>query len=120
MQTTSILLQDSLLLIWNNRDAAERLTLMHNIYAPGIQFFESNDAEPFTGYEPINNLIGKLQADWPADFTFTLQAPLKLNHNMQHASWALGAPNQQPAATGIDVALTEDGKITKLYLFLSA
>ena len=114
----STLLKDSLLLIWNNRNAAERLDTMQKIYAPGITFFESNSSDPFIGFESINALIEKLQQDWPADFEFTLLEPVKINHNIQHISWQLGVPGQQPVAKGSDIAIIEDGKINALYLLL--
>jgi ketosteroid isomerase-like protein len=119
MDTSSILLKDSLLLIWNNRNAAERLAIMEKIYAPDITFFEDDNAQPFIGFEPINNLIEKLQQSWPADFEFILTEAPKSNHNIQHISWHLGITGQEPAATGMDVAIIEGGKIKSLYLLLN-
>jgi hypothetical protein len=118
MNTPSLLLQDSLLLIWNNRNSAERLALMDKTYAPDIAFFEGDDSEPFIGFAAIDSLIQKLQQDWPSDFEFTLTASPKSNHNVQHISWELGVPRQQQVATGTDVAFMENGKIKFLYLFL--
>lgn len=119
MNDTTPALQQSLLLIWNNRDAAERLALMEKCYTPGVHFFERDGAAPFIGFEAINNLIGNLQQNWPATFEFTLQSPVKINNNLQYANWSLGDAGQAPAATGIDIALIEDSKITALYLFLN-
>jgi hypothetical protein len=118
MNTTTILLQDSLLLIWNNRNSAERLELMEKIYAPDISFFESDNSEPFLGFKAIDELIQKLQQDWPSDFEFVLTESPKSNHNIQHIVWQLGIPDQQAVAKGADVAIIEDGKIKSLYLFL--
>lgn len=118
MNTSSNLLQDSLLLIWNNRNSAERLALMERTYAPDITFFESDDSEPFVGFSAIDNLIEKLQQDWPSDFEFVLTESPRSNHNVQQIRWQLGIPGQQPVATGADVALIENGKIKLLYLFL--
>ncbi len=118
MNAPSNLLKDSLLLIWNNRNSAERLALMDRTYAPDITFFESDDSEPFVGFSAIDNLIEKLQQDWPSDFEFVLTGSPKSNHNVQHISWQLGIPGQQPVATGADVAFIENGKIKLLYLFL--
>lgn len=118
MDTSSILLQDSLLLIWNNRNSAERLALMEKIYATDIMFFEGDTSEPFIGFEAIDDLIQKLQQDWSSDFEFTLTEVPKSNHNVQYINWQLGIPGQQPVAKGADVALTEQGKIKSLYLFL--
>ncbi|WP_428660413.1 hypothetical protein [Runella sp.] len=118
MEASSMLLQDSLLGVWNNRNSVERLTLMEKIYNSDILFFEDDKSEPIVGIESIDNLIQKLQQDWPADFEFTLTEAPKSNHNVQHISWQLGASGQQPVAVGVDVAVIEDGKIKSLYLFL--
>lgn len=114
---STILLQDSLLLIWNNRNSAERLALMEKIYSSDIKFYESDNSEPFVGFESINDLIQKLQQDWSPDFEFVLTETPKSNHNIQHISWKLGSTDQT-VATGMDVAIIEDKKIKALYLFL--
>jgi len=119
METSSILLQESLLLIWNNRNAAERLSIMGKIYAPDITFFENDKGQPFIGFESINNLIEKLQQNWSPDFEFTITETPKSNHNVQHISWNLGIPGEEPIAIGMDVAIVESGKIKFLYLFLN-
>lgn len=115
---STILLQDSLLLIWNNRNSAERLLLMEKIYAPDIHFYESDNSEPFIGFESINNLIGKLQQEWASDFEFVLTEAPKSNHNVQHISWKLGT-SELIVATGSDIAIVEGNKIKSLYLFLN-
>jgi len=118
MNTSSTLLQDSLLLIWNNRNSAERLELMEKIYAHDISFFESDNSEPFVGFKAIDELIEKLQQDWPADFEFILTEAPKSNHNIQHIVWQLGVSGQKPVAKGGDIAIIDGGKIKSLYLFL--
>ena len=120
MATTAQLLQDSLLLIWNDRDASKRLAAMQRVYDPSIQFYEHNAGEAIVGHQAINELISRLQAEWPADFLFTLSQPAQANHQVQHAAWALGKPGAPPAATGVDIALVENGLIKALYLLLDA
>jgi hypothetical protein len=120
METSAKLLEDSLLVIWNDRNAGNRLNAMKQVYASDITFYESNDGPAFTGYQAINDLIDKLQSQWPAEFVFELNAPSKVNHQVQHISWNLGVPGQTPVATGIDIAIIEDHKIKSLHLFLDA
>jgi hypothetical protein len=117
MNATSKLLEDSLLLIWNNRNAGERLDLMKRLYAPDIAFFENDTSDAFVGFEAINALIEKLQHDWPVDFEFKLLKSA-VNHDMQHIRWTLGPKGQQPVASGGDVAVIDKGRIKSLYLFL--
>lgn len=118
MKNTNTLLEDSLLVIWNNRNAGERAQAMKNIYAGNIAFYETNEGPAITGHEAINNLISSLQGQWPAEFVFELTGAAKVNHQVQYISWRLGVPGQAPAATGADVAMVNDGLISALYLFL--
>ena len=115
---TAQLLEDSLLIIWNDRNADQRLAAMQRIYAPDITFFEGNAAEPVVGHQAINELITRLQAAWPLEFRFELSKPPQVNHTVQLASWQLGAAGAPPVATGSDVAIVENGLIKTLYLFL--
>ena len=119
METTPKLLEDSLLIIWNDRDASQRLIAMHDVYAADIVFYESNDGPAITGYNEINDLISKLQSTWPPEFAFELTAPSRINHQVQHITWQLGIPSQAPVATGSDVAIVENGKIKSLHLLLN-
>jgi len=118
MAPTAQLLEDSLLIIWNDRDADNRLEAMKGIYAPDIAFYESNQGEAFVGFEAINDLIAKLQSQWPLEFKFELTAAAKVNHQIQQISWRLGIPGQEPMATGMDVAIIADHKIKSLHLLL--
>jgi len=43
---------------------------------------------------------------------------LKLNHQIQHILWTLGAPGDEPVASGMDIAIVEDDSIKELHLFL--
>ena len=118
METSPQLLEDSLLVIWNDRDAGRRLEAMHHVYASDIVFYESNDGKPFKGYEEINSLVEGLQSQWPAEFAFELTAPSRINHEVQQITWKLGIPGQPPVATGSDIAIIEAGKIKYLHLLL--
>ena len=118
MKNTSKLLEDSLLIIWNDRNAQRRMDVMKEIYAPDIVFYETNEGAAIEGYQAINDLITALQSTWPLEFQFKLIAPLKVNHQIQHISWTLGIPGQTPAASGMDIAIIENQKIKSLHLFL--
>ena len=120
MENSAKLLEDSLLVIWNDRDAASRLAAMKNVYATDIVFYESNDGPAITGYQSINDLITKLQAQWPLEFSFVLNRPSQVNHQVQHISWTLGIPGETPVASGMDIALIKNKKIHSLHLFLDS
>lgn len=71
MKNPAQLLEDSLMIIWNNRNSMERLEAMQRIYHPDIHFFESDSGDAIIGYEAINNLITGLQTEWPRNFLFS-------------------------------------------------
>jgi len=112
------LLENSLLVIWNERNADRRLEAMKQIYAPDVHFYEFNTGEAIVGHTAINELIAKLQKEWPSESRFELNKPSQVNHQVQIASWDLGAQGMQPVATGMDVAVIENDLIKSFYLFL--
>ncbi|WP_336517373.1 hypothetical protein [Pollutibacter soli] len=118
MASTAKLLEDSLLVIWNDRNSDKRLETMKQIYAPDIHFYENNDGNAIVGHQAINELISKLQSGWPIEFQFELNKPSQVNHTAQIISWNLGPKGATPIATGMDVAITENDLIKSLYLFL--
>ena len=120
METSAKLLEDSLLIIWNDRNAENRLEAMKVVYDPEIEFHETNEGQAITGYQAINDIISALQAQWPPEFKFELIGAAKVNHQVQHIAWNLGTPGQAPAASGMDVALIKNHKIKSLHLFLNA
>lgn len=120
MRNSAKLLEDSLLIIWNDRNAEKRLTAMKETYAENIEFYESNDGAAITGYQAINDLITNLQAQWPSEFNFTLRRPAQVNHQVQHIAWTLGIPGQTPVASGMDIAIIENDRIKSLHLFLDS
>jgi len=119
MNDLSKILENSLLQIWNNRNAEQRLTIMKKIYSPEIDFFEDNTGAAITGYDAINQLIEKLQTNWPAEFEFSLHKA-QVNHNVNYVTWSLGVPGQPPVASGMDIAIIENDKIKSLYLYLDS
>ena len=120
MKSIEKLLESSLLVIWNDRDAQRRLDAMKEVYAPDIVFYESNEGAAIEGFQAINDLVTALQSKWPLEFKFVMRGPLNVNHQVQHISWTLGVPGQTPAASGMDIAIIEAGKIKSLHLFLDA
>ncbi|GAB3964133.1 hypothetical protein GCM10028806_01240 [Spirosoma terrae] len=112
------LLEDSLLQVWSERDPSKRLKEMKRIYADDIIFYESDSGPAFEGHQAIDSLIGKLQEQWAPEFVFTLTKPVVINHGVSHAAWTLGNPSANPVASGMDIAIIENGLIKALYLYL--
>src|SRR5580765_912513 len=104
MTTPAQLLENSLLVIWNSRNANQRLEEMKKTYAPDVHFYEFNTGNAIVGYTAINEVISKLQSEWPPESKFELNKPVQVNHSVQIASWKLAPEGKQPVATGTDVA----------------
>lgn len=118
MSTTAQLLETSLLVIWNDRNADRRLEVMKKTYVPDVHFYETNGEDPIIGHLAINELISKLQKGWPPESKFELNKPTQINHLIQIASWTLRQQGMKPVATGTDVAVIENDLIKSFYLFL--
>ena len=118
MEIAAKLLEDSLLIIWNDRNPDRRLKAMEMVYAADIHFYESNSGNAIVGHQAINELISKLQAEWPAEFKFQLNKQSQVNHFIQVIFWNLGPQDGPVAATGMDVAIVENELIKSLHLFL--
>ena len=118
MTTTAQLLEYSLLVIWNDRNADRRLEEMKKTYAPDVHFYEFDTGKAIVGYKAINELISKLQKEWPPESRFELNKPSQVNHQVQVVSWNLGSHGMPPISTGMDVAVIENDLIKSFYLFL--
>ncbi|GAB3927317.1 nuclear transport factor 2 family protein [Larkinella terrae] len=114
------LLEDSLLKVWSERDDQQRMEMMKRIYAADIVFYETDNGPAIKGHEEIDSLIKKLQSQWPPEFVFTLTKPAVINHGVSCVTWTLGVAHAAPAATGMDIAIIENGVIKELYLYLDS
>jgi hypothetical protein len=120
MTPPALLLENSLLVIWNGRNANQRLEEMKKTYAPDVHFYEFDSSKAIVGYAAINELISKLQSEWPPESRFVLNKPSQVNHSLQIASWNLGQEGKQPIITGVDVAVIDNNLIKSFYLFIDA
>ena len=118
MASPAHLLENSILVIWSEPNADRRLEEMEKTYAPDVHFYEFNTGEAMVGHRAINDLISKLQKEWPPESRFELNKPSQVNHQIQVASWTLGPHGMPPVATGMDVAVIENDLIKSFYLFL--
>lgn len=112
------LLEDSLLKVWSERNDEQRLDVMQRIYAADIIFYETDQGEAIKGHQAIDTLIKTLQNQWPPEFVFALTKPTVINHGVSHVSWTLGPAHATPIASGMDIAIIENGLIKELYLYL--
>src|SRR6202012_1288190 len=103
------LMEESIKLVWSERNAARRLVALEGIYAKDSPLFEVG--EKITGYFAINDKVSRTVDNMPADFVFTRLKPVIVNNNVGRLVWGLGPKDKPPVATGMDIAIFEDGKI---------
>ena len=114
------LLEQSLGEIWNERDETKRMYAMSRIYTPDVIFYETDDALEIKGFDAINTRIIELFKEFPAGTAFHFKTGEEINHGVIKKSWTLGLPGEPPLATGMDVAIIENGLIKAFHLFLDS
>ena len=114
--TLAQLMEKSLLEVFGERNSARRMTAIESVYADDCTFFEEN--EEIAGRDALNAKVGAILQGFPADFAFSPAGPAAVNHNVGRLAWHLGPPGAPPAATGMDIALFENGRIRSLYAFV--
>lgn len=110
------IMEKSLQQVWNERDAAVRLSAIKSVYEEDCTLFEMG--EETKGYDGLNNKVSSLLNSLPPDFIFTQLKPVQINSNVGRLIWGVGPKGQVPVQTGMDVAFFENGKIKSLYVFL--
>lgn len=101
--------------LWNEQDAAQRKTIMSDIYAADIEMTDRHFVAD--GYEDIEGFIVGLHTRNP-DFSFTHAKPVNIHHNIARLFWQVGNEAKPDALTGMDLFVIENGKIQKLYVFV--
>ena len=103
------------LTIWNQRDAARREQMMPDAYDPKLEVVDPHGIAH--GYDELQKMIDNVHQRFP-DRRFTLRKPIDGHHQIARALWQLGTQAEPALGTGEDVFLLENGKITKLLVFL--
>lgn len=114
--TLAQLMEKNLQQAWNERDADRRIKVIESIYAKDSTLFEVG--EIIKGYDAINAKISSTVGGMPPEFIFTRLKPIIINNNIGRLIWGLGPKDQPAVATGMDLAVFEDGRIKALYVFL--
>ena len=66
------------------------------------------------------NEQGQKLLDRLPGFAFSAAGPVHVSGDLGLLAFNLGIPEQQPAISGIDVAMVRDGRIALLYTFVTA
>lgn len=102
--------------VFDQRSELLRVLAMTELYAADATFTDHDGV--VTGIDAINAKINDLHARTPG-FTFT---PTEF-HEVQELgslSWSYGPEGAAPAVTGTDIVIVANGRIAKLYTYLTS
>jgi hypothetical protein len=109
-------MEENIAKVWSQRDASSRIKSIQDIYKTDSSLYHVGDE--VIGHEAINESVNNILTNIPEDFIFFKLKPVVINNNMGRLIWGMGANINSLIATGMDVAIFEDGKIKSLYVFL--
>lgn len=115
MATVTELMQANLLEVFNERDDTRRAAAIDRTYVPEIVFADPESV--VTGRTALDEKARGLLTSSPG-FVFTAAGPVLVNHDLGHLAWNFGPAGQEPVASGIDIALVENGYIKSLWTML--
>ena len=116
MATVADLMRQNLLGVFNERDPARRAATIAATYAEDVVFHDPEGS--VTGRAAVD---GKAQAllDGAPGFVFAPRGPVYSSAGSLGAlAWRFGPEDGEPVATGMDIALVEDGLIATMHTVL--
>ena len=114
-ETITDILTRSVTEVFNASDAERREVLIAATYSRDILF--SDPEGTIAGLDAFAAKIAELLAG-SAGLTFTLRAPVQESAGLGVARWQLAPAGQPPVVTGTDVALVENGLVTRMWTLL--
>jgi hypothetical protein len=113
--TLGQLMERNVLEVFGERDSERRKLVISELYTENCTFFEPD--EQIIGRHALNAKVGHILEEAPG-FVFRLAGPAEVNHDHGRLRWHFGPDGAAPVATGMDVAVFEQGRIRALYAFL--
>jgi hypothetical protein len=112
----ALLMQRNLTEVWSERNADNRMIAIEDIYTSNASLYHVEDK--ISSITAINATVSATLSNFPAEFAFTQLKPVIINNDIGRLNWAVGPKGAAPVATGMDIAVFENGKIKALYVFL--
>ncbi len=116
MQSVDDLLRKNLE-AFGERDAEKRSAAISTIWEPDGLFVDPDG--PHIGLEAIDGAIEQLLLKFP-EFVFSELGEPDSHNGIGRLAWGFGPEGEKPAVTGLDVIVSEAGKIVTLYTFLDS
>lgn len=109
------LLTRNLLAIFAERDSSARMKELETIWLPEGVFVDPDGRH--VGFAAIDRKVAELQARFPG-FDFIERGPAEAMHGIGRLAWGYGPEDNRTAVTGVDIAVTRDGRLVELYAFI--
>lgn len=109
-------LADRYIQMWNETSDNDRRGIVDDLWARDARYVDP--LADVTGRDAIASLVGAVQSQFP-DAVFSLRGPIDAHHDQVRFAWGLGAPDQEPAVIGFDVAIVDlSGQLSAVWGFL--
>jgi hypothetical protein len=115
MATIEELMRTNLLEVFGERDAGRRAAAAERVLAADVRFSDPEDT--VIGRGAVLAKAQHLLDDAPG-FAFTPAGPVSVAQDLGHLPWQFGPEGAPPVVRGVDIALVEDGLITRLWTML--
>jgi hypothetical protein len=102
---------------WSAPAGPDRDQLIAEVYA--LDVFLGEPARGAKGHAGVAESIAGLQAELPG-MSITRSGPIQSAQDLYTYTWALGPAGRAPIASGRDVLIVREGKITSLYVLIDA
>jgi hypothetical protein len=112
----SNLMEANLLGVFNERDAQRRAATIETTYAPDVRW--TDDEGVSVGREALEAKAIALQSQMDG-LVFTKASPVHQTHGFGYLAWNVGPEGGDPVATGFDVVIVRDDRISELYTVIT-
>jgi hypothetical protein len=109
------LMKRNLHAIFDERDSAARMMELKAIWLPESVFVDPGGR--YVGLDAIDRRVAEIQEKYP-DFGFIERRAVQDMHGIGCLAWGYGPADNRTAVTGVDIAVTRDGRILELYAFI--
>jgi len=90
----SIMMEDNLNQVWNERDPELRLKAIHKIYSATATLNHVGDQ--VSGFDAINTSVSATQKALPPNFVFSRLKPVIINNSIGRLIWGAGPIGESP------------------------
>jgi ketosteroid isomerase-like protein len=109
------LMLENLFAVFNVRDPERRLEAIARNYTEDVAW---TDPDATTHGHAEMNERAQVLLDGVPDFVFTAAGPVHISGDFGLLAFNMGVPEQEPAVSGIDVAVVREGRIAVLHTLL--